>query len=72
MSAMTDDTLPASPRAVRDEMFVFAAMAVLLAMVPAMLLLQSAMERQRVLDAQVRAMLKGPPRPPQRPASASP
>src|SRR5512134_3581979 len=35
MSAMTDDTLPASPRAVRDEMFVFAAMAVLLAMVPA-------------------------------------
>jgi branched-chain amino acid transport system permease protein len=32
MSAMTDDTLP---RAVRDEMFVFAAMAVLLAMVPA-------------------------------------
>ena len=44
----------------------------MLAMVPAMLLLQSAMERQRVLDAQVRAMLKGPPRPPQRPASAAP
>jgi hypothetical protein len=51
---------------------VLVALVLLLAMVPAMLLLQSAMERQRVLDAQVRAMLKGtPPRPPQRPASAS-
>jgi branched-chain amino acid transport system permease protein len=35
MSAMTDDTLPASPRAVRDEMIVFVAMAILLAIVPA-------------------------------------
>jgi branched-chain amino acid transport system permease protein len=35
MSALTDDTLPASPRAVRDEMIVFVAMAVLLAIVPA-------------------------------------
>ena len=35
MSALTDDTLPSSPRAVRDEMIVFAAMAVLLAIVPA-------------------------------------
>ena len=35
MSALTDDTLPASPRAMRDEMIVFVAMAVLLAMVPA-------------------------------------
>jgi len=43
----------------------------MLAMVPAMLLLQSAIERQRVLDAQVSAMLKGPPRTPQRPASAA-
>ena len=34
MSALTDDTLPTSPRAIRDEMIVFAAMAVLLAMVP--------------------------------------
>jgi len=34
MSALTDDTLPASPRAIRDEMIVFAVMAVLLAMVP--------------------------------------
>ena len=43
-----------------------------LVLVALVLLLQSAMERQRVLDAQVRAMLKGtPPRPPQRPASAS-
>lgn len=50
---------------------VLVALVLLLAMVPAMLLLQSAMERQRVLDAQVRAMLKGPPRPPQPPASAS-
>ncbi len=50
---------------------VLVALVLLLAMVPAMLLLQSAMERQRVLDAQVRAMLKGPPRPPQWPASAA-
>ena len=35
MSALTDDTLPTTPRAVRDEMIVFAVMAVLLAMVPA-------------------------------------
>jgi branched-chain amino acid transport system permease protein len=35
MSALTDDTLPASPRAVRDEMIVFVAMAALLAIVPA-------------------------------------
>src|SRR6266513_1200211 len=35
MSALTDDTLPTSPRAVRDEMFVFVAMAILLAIVPA-------------------------------------
>src|SRR4051812_35020145 len=35
MSALTDDTLPASPRAVRDEMIVFVIMAVLLALVPA-------------------------------------
>ena len=34
MSALTDDTLPVTPRAMRDEMIVFAAMAVLLAMVP--------------------------------------
>src|SRR3954447_23360150 len=34
MSALTDDTLPVTPRAVRDEMIVFAIMAVLLAMVP--------------------------------------
>ena len=34
MSALTDDTLPASPRAFRDEMIVFAAMAVLLSLVP--------------------------------------
>src|SRR6201989_1753508 len=34
MSALTDDTLPASPRAVRDEIIVFALMAVLLALVP--------------------------------------
>ena len=32
---MTDDTMPASPRAVRDEMIVFVAMAILLAIVPA-------------------------------------
>jgi branched-chain amino acid transport system permease protein len=35
MSALTDDTLPSTPRAVRDEMIVFVAMAVLLAIVPA-------------------------------------
>jgi branched-chain amino acid transport system permease protein len=35
MSALTDDTLPASPRAVRDEMIVFILMAALLAIVPA-------------------------------------
>jgi branched-chain amino acid transport system permease protein len=34
MSAMTDDTLPVTPRAMRDEMIVFAVMAVLLAAVP--------------------------------------
>src|SRR6187401_1432488 len=34
MSALTDDTLPASPRAVRDEMIVFVIMAALLAIVP--------------------------------------
>jgi branched-chain amino acid transport system permease protein len=34
MSALTDDTLPTNPRAVRDEMIVFAAMAALLACVP--------------------------------------
>jgi branched-chain amino acid transport system permease protein len=34
MSALTDDTLPTSPRAIRDEMIVFAAMAVLLGLVP--------------------------------------
>jgi branched-chain amino acid transport system permease protein len=34
MSALTDDTLPVTPRAMRDEMIVFAAMAVLLGMVP--------------------------------------
>jgi branched-chain amino acid transport system permease protein len=35
MSIVTDSTLPATPRAVRDEMIVFAVMAVLLALVPA-------------------------------------
>src|SRR5947207_9985609 len=35
MSALTDDTLPTTPRAVRDEMIVFLVMAVLLALVPA-------------------------------------
>jgi branched-chain amino acid transport system permease protein len=35
MSTLTDDTLPATPRAVRDEMVVFVAMAALLAIVPA-------------------------------------
>src|SRR6201991_994523 len=34
MSALTDDTLPASPRAIRDEMIVFVIMAALLAIVP--------------------------------------
>ncbi|MBR0696091.1 branched-chain amino acid ABC transporter permease [Bradyrhizobium lablabi] len=34
MSALTDDTLPVTPRAMRDEMIVFAAMALLLALVP--------------------------------------
>ncbi|MBR0756352.1 branched-chain amino acid ABC transporter permease [Bradyrhizobium jicamae] len=34
MSALTDDTLPVTPRAMRDEMIVFAVMAVLLAAVP--------------------------------------
>jgi branched-chain amino acid transport system permease protein len=34
MSALTDDTLPVTPRAMRDEMIVFAAMAVLLGVVP--------------------------------------
>src|SRR4030088_1703593 len=34
MAAITDDTLPASPRTVRDEMVVFVIMAALLAVVP--------------------------------------
>src|ERR1700752_182861 len=34
MTAMTDDTLPATPRAIRDEMIAFAIMTVLLALVP--------------------------------------
>jgi branched-chain amino acid transport system permease protein len=34
MTALTDDTLPATPKAVRDEMIAFAIMALLLAMVP--------------------------------------
>src|SRR5213595_3319945 len=34
MSALTDDTLPVTPRAMRDEMIVLAAMAVLLGLVP--------------------------------------
>jgi branched-chain amino acid transport system permease protein len=34
MTALTDDTLPITPRAMRDEMIVFALMAVLLAIVP--------------------------------------
>jgi branched-chain amino acid transport system permease protein len=34
MTALTDDTLPITPRAMRDEMIVFAIMAVLLAIVP--------------------------------------
>jgi len=46
------------------------ALVLALALVPALLLFQAAADRQRVLDAQVRAMLKGTPRPPPRPASA--
>src|SRR5258705_10526732 len=34
MSALTDDTIRVSPRAVRDEMIAFAAMALLLVIVP--------------------------------------
>ena len=34
MSALTDDTLPVTPRSIRDEMIVFAVMAALLATVP--------------------------------------
>ncbi|MBK3663839.1 branched-chain amino acid ABC transporter permease [Bradyrhizobium diazoefficiens] len=34
MTALTDDTLPVSPRAIRDEMIVFVVMALLLASVP--------------------------------------
>src|SRR3954470_15769702 len=34
MTVMTDDTLPAGPRSIRDEMIVFALMAALLAIVP--------------------------------------
>src|SRR6266581_4926795 len=34
MTALTDDTLPASPRTIRDEMIVFVVMAALLAIVP--------------------------------------
>src|SRR5260370_961705 len=34
MAALTDDTLPASPRTIRDEMIVFVVMAALLAIVP--------------------------------------
>src|SRR6267154_3505237 len=34
MSALTDDALPVTPRAVRDEMIVFVVMAALLASVP--------------------------------------
>ena len=34
MTAMTDDTLPVTPRAIRDEMIVFVVMAALLAIVP--------------------------------------
>ena len=36
----------------------------MLVLVPAMWLYQSAADRQRVLDSQVRSMLKGAPRPP--------
>src|SRR5436189_6476455 len=35
MSALTDDTIKVAPRVIRDEMIVFAVMAVLLALVPA-------------------------------------
>src|SRR5438105_11410719 len=34
MTAITDDTIPVTPRAMRDEMTMFAAMAALLAIVP--------------------------------------
>src|SRR5258705_11462623 len=34
MTALTDDALPVTPRAIRDEMIVFAVMAALLAVVP--------------------------------------
>ena len=34
MTALTDDTLPVSPRAMRDEMIVFVVMAALLASCP--------------------------------------
>ena len=34
MTALTDDTLPVTPHAMRDEMIVFAIMAVVLALVP--------------------------------------
>src|ERR1700692_1277892 len=34
MTALTDDTLPVAPRAIRDEMIVFVIMALLLAAVP--------------------------------------
>jgi branched-chain amino acid transport system permease protein len=34
MTAMTDDTLPATPRVIRDEMIAFAVMTVLLLLVP--------------------------------------
>jgi len=34
MTALTDDTLPTTPHAVRDEMVVFVIMALLLAVVP--------------------------------------
>jgi branched-chain amino acid transport system permease protein len=34
MTALTDDTLPVTPRTIRDEMIVFAVMAAMLAMVP--------------------------------------
>ena len=34
MTALTDDTLPITPRAMRDEMIVFVIMALLLAIVP--------------------------------------
>src|ERR1700744_2972179 len=34
MTAMTDDTIPATPRAIRDEMIAFAIMTVLLLIVP--------------------------------------